>query len=73
MLMSLWPGYLGNRLESMEMRLDEDNSRYTGTGKVRIRKFRRFSRNELWKNIGCLIRDPAFGLGGLRLRKKGEE
>ena len=25
----------------------------------------RFSNNEYWKNIGCLILDPIFGVGGV--------
>ena len=29
--------------------------------------FWRFSSNEFWKNIGCLISAPTFGIGGLRL------
>ena len=32
---------------------------------VRYRKVRRFSGNEFWKNIGRLVSDPTFGLGGI--------
>ena len=40
--------------------MDEDSMRAMGMGKVSIRKIRRFSSNEFWKNIGCLISDPTF-------------
>ena len=33
-------------------------------------KLRRFSSNEFRKNIGCLVSDPTFGLGGSRLWEK---
>ena len=32
-------------------------------GNVRYQKVRRFSRNKFWKNIGCLVSGPTFGLG----------
>ena len=44
----------------MSIRVDEDSMRAMGMGKVSIRKIRRFSSNEFWKNIGCLISDPTF-------------
>ena len=28
---------------------------------------------EFWKNIGCLLSEPTFGLGGSRLWEKEEE
>ena len=31
-----------------------------------IEKFVRFSGNEFWKNIGCLISTTTFGLGGFK-------
>ena len=42
-------------------------------GNVRYRKVRRFYRNEFWKNIGCLVSAPTFGLGGLKLWEKEED
>ena len=54
------------------MRLEEDNGRAMGMVKGNASKIRRFSSNEFWKNIGCLILDPTFGLGGLRLWEKEE-
>ena len=40
---------------------------------LRYREFHRFFRNKFWKNIGCLISDPIFGLGGSRLWKKEDD
>ena len=51
----------------MNIRVDEENRIVMGMGKVRIRKIQRFSSNWFWKNIGCFMLDPAFGLGGSRL------
>ena len=42
-------------------------------GNVLYQKVRRFSSNEFWENISCLVSDPTFGLGGLRLWEKEEE
>ena len=42
-------------------------------GNLWYRKVRRFSSYELWKNIGCLVSAPIFGLGGSRLWEKEEE
>ena len=42
-------------------------------GNVRYRKFRPFSSCEFWKNIGCLVLAPTFGIGGSRLWEKEEE
>ena len=46
------------------MKADEDNGRGGTTENGKFWKLRRFSRNELWKNIGCLLSEPTFGLGG---------
>ena len=42
-------------------------------GNVQYRKVRRFSSNEFWKNIGCLVSDPTFGIGGLSIWDKEED
>ena len=42
-------------------------------GNVRYWKVRRFSSCEFWKNIGCLVSAPTFGLGGSRLWEMEEE
>ena len=60
MLIKLWPGGWQNQLEIMNMSVDDYNGRDTGMVKGRIRKFWKFSSNEFWKNIGCLISDPTF-------------
>ena len=38
-----------------------------GKVNIRYRNVCRFSRSEFWKNIGCLVSDPTFGLEELRL------
>ena len=35
-------------------------------------KVHRFSSNECWSNIGCLVLDPTLGIGGSRVWEKGE-
>ena len=70
MLIKLWPGNRTNQLKRMNQKVDEDNGKALGKGNVRYRKVRRFSRNEFWKNIGCLVSAPTFGLGGSRLWEK---
>ena len=46
--------------------------KHLGKGNGWYRKFRRFPRNGFWKNIGCLVSDPTFGIGGSRLWEKEE-
>ena len=55
---------------NMNIRVDQDNGRAMEMEKVRIIKVWWFSSNEFWSNIGCLVLDPKFGLGGLRLWEK---
>ena len=50
----------------------DDNGRSVGMVKLRDRKVRRFSINDFWNNIGCLILAPTFDLGGSRLWQKEE-
>ena len=52
--------------------MDEENDKYVGMVNERARKVWRFSSNEFWKNVGCLVLDTTFGLGGLRLCEKEE-
>ena len=72
MLMKLWPGDWDNQLERMNMWADGDNGKAVVMVKVRARKFWRFSSNEFWKNVGCLVSAPTFGLVGSRLTEKKE-
>ena len=37
------------------MEVDDDNGKYVGTVNGKAQKVQRFSSNEFWKNIGCLI------------------
>ena len=67
MLIKLWPGDWYNQLETMKMKIDEDNGKYVRIVKGRHRKIRQFSSNEFWKNIGCIISAPILGLGVSRM------
>ena len=72
MLIKLWLGGWNNQSKRMNMKLDEENCKSLGVMNGRYRKVWQFSRNEFWKNIGCLVSAPNFGLGGSRLLDKGE-
>ena len=67
MLIKLWPGDWMTRLKRMNKKVVKDNGKALNKGNVRYLKVRRFSSNEFWNNIGCLVSDPTFGLGGSRL------
>ena len=60
------------QLKRMNLKVDEKNGKLLNKGNVRYRKFCHFSSNEFWKNIGCLVSAPTFGLGGSRLWEKEE-
>ena len=64
MLMKLWPEHWMNQLERMNIIADEDNGKAVGMVNGQAKKFWRFSSNGFWKNIGCLVSDSSFGLGG---------
>ena len=49
------------------MKVDEDNGKYFEMVNLRACTFRLFLSNGFWKNVGCLISDPTFGIGVLRL------
>ena len=51
----------------MDMRVYEDNGRSEGMEKVRTHKVWKFSSNEFWDTIGCLISAPTFDIEGSRL------
>ena len=68
MLIKPWPGYWKTQLKRINQKVDEGNRKALGKSNVRYRKVRRFSSNEFWKNIGCLVSAPTFGLGGSRLQ-----
>ena len=73
MLIKLWPGDWIDHLKGMNQKIDEENGKHLVKGNVRYYKVCRFSSCELWKNIGCLVSAPTFGLGGSRLWEKEEE
>ena len=73
MLTEIWPGDWKNNLESMNMKVDEDNGKYVVMVNGKAWKVRRFSSNEFWKNIDCLVSAPTFGLVGSRFWEKEEE
>ena len=72
MLFNLWPGDFMTRLKVINQNLDEENGKASNKGNVRYRKVHQFSSNKFWKNIGCLVSAPTFGLGGSRLWEKEE-
>ena len=55
MLFKPQPGNWKTWLKRMNHKVDEDNGKVLGKGNVRYRKNRRFSSNDFWKNIGCLV------------------
>ena len=73
MLIKLWPGNWKTQLKRTNQNVDEDNGKASNKGNVRYQKFRWFSSNGFWKNIGCLVSAPTFGLGGSRLWEKEED
>ena len=73
MLIKLWPGDWISQLKRMNLKVDEENGKSLNKGNVQYRKFCCLLSNEFWKNIGCLVSAPTFGLGGLRLWEKEEK
>ena len=47
------------------MKMDEDNEKENEI--LNISKIQRFLRNYFWNNIGCIILEPTFGVGGGRM------
>ena len=73
MLIKLWPGDWIDQLKRTNRKVDEENGKQRVKGIVRYRKVRRFSSCELWKNSGCLVSAPTFGIGRSKLWDKEEE
>ena len=65
MLIKIWPINLKNKLKSMNQKVVRKIGNNLNKGNVQYRKFCLFSSNEFWKNIGCLVSTPTFGLGGV--------
>ena len=55
MLINLWPGDWKTWLKRINQNLDKENGKSLGIRNGRYQKFRQFSSNEFWKNIGCLV------------------
>ena len=66
-LINICPGDWMTRLNRMNQKVDEDNEKTLNKGNVRYRKGCRFSSNEFWNNICCLVSAPNFGLERFRL------
>ena len=63
-LIKLWPGYWKTQAKRINLKVDEYNGKSMVIENGRYRKFCRFSGNDFFKNIGCLVSAPTFGLGG---------
>ena len=61
------------QLKRINRKMDEENGKALNKVNVRYQTFRWFFSNEFWKNIGCLVSVPTFGIGGSRLCEKEEE
>ena len=72
MLINLWPVYWKNPLVRLNVKMDQDNGKAVGMVNGRYQIVWRFSSNEFWKNIGCLVSALTFGIGGSRLWEKEE-
>ena len=72
MLIKLWLGGGNNQSKRMNMKLDEENCKSLGVMNGRYRKVWQFSRNEFWKNIGCLVSAHTSGIGGSTMWDKKE-
>ena len=66
-LINLWPGNCKTQLERMNQKVDENNGKALNKGNLQYRNVLRFSSNEFWKNIGCLVLARNFCIGGSRL------
>ena len=65
MLIMLLPGNWKTQLKRMNQKVDEDNGKSLNKDNVRYRKVCQISGNEFWKNIGCLVSAPTFGIRGV--------
>ena len=64
MSINIWPGYFKNKLEMINTKVDEYNGKVVGMVNGQNQNVQRVSSNDFWKNIGCLVSAPTFGLGG---------
>ena len=54
----------------MNRKADEENGKQLNKVNVCYRKVCHLSSCEFWKNIGCIVSAPTFGIGGLRMWEK---
>ena len=62
--MKICPGDWKNNSKMMNMKMDEENGKAAGMANGWYQKIHRFSRNEFWNNIGCLVSYTTFGIWG---------
>ena len=70
MIMKLWPGYWEEQIDRMNKKVYEKNGIGGTQDNGIFWKLQRFLRNKFWKNIGCILSAPTFGLGGSKLWEK---
>ena len=71
MIIKLWTGNWKTQLNRMNQKLDEENRKALNKRNLWYREFHRFFSNKFWKNIGCLISDHTFGIGGVKAVEEG--
>ena len=57
-------------VRKMNMKVDKENGKVAGMVNGRALRVWRYSSNEVWNKIGCLVSAPTFGIGELRLWEK---
>ena len=72
-LIKVWPVDWKTQLNMTNQKADEDNGKALVKEIGWHRKVCRFSINEFWKNIGCLVSAVTFGTEGLRLWEKEDD
>ena len=55
MLINIWPDDWKTQLEMMNLKVDEYNGKALEMVNGRYIKILRFSSNEFWNNIGCIV------------------
>ena len=66
-LIELWPGYWVEQLSKMNEEVDERNRHHKATGKRQ--SVQKFSNNDFWKYIGCIISAFTYGKEGYTIWK----
>ena len=73
MLIDIWPGDCKTKFKRTNQKVDEYNGKSLVKWDGQYQKVCRFSRDVFLKNIGCLVSDPTFGLGGSRMWEKEKD